>query len=420
MSKVKSNLPQLLGGLVLLASFMSSAADMMDRVLVIVNEEVITQSEFDYRLATVRGELQRNGGQAPPDLEKQLLDGMVSDKLQVQEAERRGIEVSEQELETALQRFSASQNIDVLQLRQRIEAQGQSFPRFRQSVRESLIISRLTEYYARTRVVVPDYEIDGFIEQNEMSDAGTEYQIAHLLISEPEVNRELAERLLVELRGGSSFQEAVLNYSAATDAQEGGLIGWRKLDQLPEVFAQAIKTVQVGEYTDVLESPNGLHILKLLDLKGNREEVMQSLVRHILIKSESAVAKSQAAKKLVDIRQRIVDGEDFSDLARIYSDDMVSAATGGELGWVSPGDTVPPFEQTFQQLRLNEISQPVETRFGVHIIEVLDRRQKNITDQVIRGRVDDILRRQRAEREFEQWVRELREQAYIQYVSEPA
>ncbi len=407
---------------ILIALFSCSvAAEMMDRVLVIVNEDVITQSEFDYRLVTVTAELQRDGAQQiPADLDRQLLDGMVADRLQIQEAERRGIRISDQELQAALMRFAGAQNLDMVQLEQRITSQGQSFPRFKESVRESLVISRLTEFYARTRVVVPDYEIDGFIEQNQMSDAGAEYQIARILISDPEQNRAVADQVVAELQAGASFQQAVLKYSEATDAQEGGLIGWRRLEDLPDVYASAVKTMQVGGVTDVLETGNGLHIIKLLDIKGDREEVMQSQVRHILIKSETAVAKSQAAKKLLNVRQRILDGEDFSALARIYSDDSVSAANGGDLGWVSPGETVPQFEQTFQQLPLNQISQPIETQYGVHILEVLDRRQKNVTDQVIRNRVDNILRRQRAEREFEQWVRELREQAYIEYVSEPA
>lgn len=396
-------------------------ANFMDRVLVIVNEDVITQSEFDYRMITVMSEINRTGtGEMPEDINKQLLDGMVSDKLQIQEASRRGISVSDQELQGALTRFAAQQNLDLQQLARQVELQGQSFQRFSESVRESLIISRLTDYYARARVVVPDYEIDGWLAQNELGDTGAEYQIAHILIKNPEQNRALVEKVATELKQGLSFQQAVLNYSEATDAQDGGLIGWRKLDQLPEVFQEGIRGVPVGGTTDVLESSNGFHILKLLDMKGDREEIVQSEVRHILIASTTAVAQSQAAKKIFDLRQRIIDGENFSDLARIYSDDSVSAATGGSLGWVSPGEMVKPFEETFQKLPLGVLSQPTATQYGVHLIEVTDRRQKNITDQMMRGRADNVLRRQRAEREFQQWVRELKEQAYIEYVAEPA
>ena len=409
----------LLSTLGLFAMVDSAHADFMDRVLVIVNEDVITQTEFDHRLLTVLGEIEKKGGTKPADIEKQLLDGMVSDRLQIQEAKRRGISISDDELENALGRFGAQQGLNPQQLEVQVEGQGQSFPRFAESVRESLTISRLTEYYARTRVIVPDYEIDGFIAQNKMDDAGAEYQIAHILIKDPETNRELANQAMSELKSGLSFQDAVSKYSEATDAQEGGVIGWRSLDQLPEAFREPIKSVSVDGVTDLLESANGFHILKLLDLKGEREEIIQNEVRHILISSTTDVAKSQAAKKLANIRQRIVGGEDFSDLARIYSDDSVSAATGGSLGWVSPGDMVLPFEEAFKKLPIGEVSKPINTQYGVHIIEVLDRRKKNITDRMIRGKVDNILRRQRAEREFQQWIRELKEQAYIEHVSEP-
>lgn len=403
----------------MMVSFAASAS-IVDRVLVIVNDDVITQSEYSYRKQLLTSEYQGAGRALPDDLDNQLLEGMIADRLQVQEAERRGLAITDEELNDSLRRFATQQNLDVLQLSQLIEGRGQSFTHFKESMRDSLTISRLSEYYARARVEVPDYEIDGFIEQNQMSDAGAEYQIAHILIKNPLQNRPLAERVLAELRAGQSFQQAVLNYSEATDAQEGGVIGWRRLNQLPELYAEAIRGIQVGEVTNVLESDNGLHILKLVDLRGQREEIMQTQVRHILIGADTQVAKKQATKKMTALRDRIVAGEEFSDLARIYSDDSVSAANGGELGWVSPGETVPNFENTFEQLALNELSQPIETEYGVHLIQVLDRRQQNVTEQVIRNQVDGILRRQRAEREFEQWVRGLKDQAYIEYVSAPS
>ena len=398
-----------------------ASAEFIDRVLVIVDESVITQSEFDHRMVTVKGEMKRNGGTAlPADINKQLLDGMIADRLQIQEAQRRGIGISDEELGNAIQRFAAQQKMNIPQLVESIEVQGQSFLQFGESVRDSLTISRLTEYYAQTRVTVPDYEIDGWIAQNKLSDSGVEYQIAHILLNDPQENMPLAQQILRELNDGLSFQEAVDKYSEATDASEGGVIGWRTASQLPEIFATAIKPVSVGEVTDVLQSPNGLHILKLLDTKGDVLEVLQSKVRHILIGAKTQVAKAQAAKKLRAIRKRIQAGEEFSQLARIYSDDSVSAANGGDLGWVSPGEMVPTFEQTYETLKLNEVSKPIETQFGMHIVEVLQRRQKNITTQTIRMRAENVLRRQRAEREFKQWVRELREQAYIEHVSEPA
>jgi peptidyl-prolyl cis-trans isomerase SurA len=393
-------------------------AEYSDKVLVIVNEDVITQSEFDYRLQSVLTELQRNNTEKPEGLEKQLLDGMVSDRLQIQEAKRRGITVTDQELAMAIERFAGQQNLTLDQFSRNLAVSGQPIERFSQTVRESLTISRLTDYYARARVIVPDYEIDGFIAANKLDEDASEYEIAHLLIKNPDQNRELAQRIRDEITNGLSFQQAVLTYSEGIDAQEGGRMGWRTASQLPEVFLSAIKDVQVGGVTPVVESSNGLHILKLLDLKGDRTEIIQSNVRHILISAESQVAKSQASKKLFNIRQRILDGEDFEQLARIYSDDSVSAANGGSLDWVSPGQMVKEFEAAYTQLPLMEVSQPVESQFGVHILRVEDRRKKNITDQMIRNRADGYLRRQRADREFNQWVRELREQAYVEYVVE--
>jgi len=205
----------------------------------------------------------------------------------------------------------------------------------------------------------------------------------------------------------------------ATNAQEGGVLGWRTTAKLPDVFVQAVKDARPGDVSGVLETPNALHILKVLNFKGDRNEIIQSKVRHILISATSRIAKKQASKKLLDIRQRIRNGEDFDDLARIYSDDSVSAANGGDLGWVSPGQMVQPFEQVFEKMPLNEVSEPVETQFGVHILRVEDRRDKNISKELMRVRADNILRRQRADREFQQWIRELQEGAYVEHVADP-
>ncbi|MGK0375199.1 MAG: peptidyl-prolyl cis-trans isomerase SurA [Arenicella sp.] len=391
----------------------------MDRVLVIVNEDVITQSEFDYRLQTVMREFDKSKP-VPDDLHKQLLDGMVSDRLQVQEANRRGIEIGDQELAQAIERFAGQQNVSSAQLRVKLESEGQPFEMFRESVRDSLTISRFTDYYARTRVVVPDYEINTFMDSNNLNDDNSEYNVAHILIKNPDVNAALAQQVRDQIEGGLSFQQAVLTYSEATDAQAGGIIGWRTPEQLPEVFLSAIKNLEAGQVSQVVASPNGLHILKLLDRKGDKTEIIQTQVSHILIKAESQVAKSQASKKLFDLRQRILAGESFEDLARIYSDDTGSAANGGSLGWVSPGEMVQPFEDAFQKISLNQVSQPINTQFGMHILVVEDRRKKNVTEQIARGRAENILRQQRADREFGQWVRELLEGAYVEHVSKPS
>ena len=411
---------QCIGAIALVWVLVSPAkAAFMDRVLVIVNEDVITQAEFDYRLQSVVADFQSKQQPVPADLPKQLLDGMISDRLQVQEAENRGISIDEQELQSALELFASQRELTVEQLRASIEASNQPFEMFEASVRDSIIIQRFTEFYAQRRVVVPKYEIDTEMKVNNLDQDTTEYQIAQIMIKDPEANLELARKVKEEIEQGLSFQQAVLTYSESTNAQEGGILGWRTAQKLPDTFSDAVANMQVGEVSPIITGDSALHILKLLDRKGDVTEIIQSKVRHILINAETQVARSQASKKLIDVRQRIIDGESFEDLARIFSDDSVSAALGGSLDWVSPGQMVKPFEETFEKLPLGEISQPVETQFGVHIMVVEDRRKKNVTEQVKRNRVENFLRRKRAEREYTQWVSELREGAYIERVAEP-
>jgi len=416
---IRKNVPVIISLLCVLLATPYSYAAFMDRVLVVVNEDVITQSEFDHRLNAVLLDMKDQGQTPPADLPKQLLDAIISDRLKTQEAHRRGIQISDAELNDAIRRFAQQQNISVPQLKQSLAASGRSFNQFSESVRDSLTISRLTEFYARSRVVVPEYEIDGFIAANNLDVDTNEYLIAQIMLSNTEENKDRAQDIRDQISQGLSFQEAVLKYSEATNAQEGGVLGWRTTAKLPDVFVQAVKDARPGDVSGVLETPNALHILKVLNFKGDRNEIIQSKVRHILISATSRIAKKQASKKLLDIRQRIRNGEDFDDLARIYSDDSVSAANGGDLGWVSPGQMVQPFEQVFEKMPLNEVSEPVETQFGVHILRVEDRRDKNISKELMRVRADNILRRQRADREFQQWIRELQEGAYVEHVADP-
>ena len=405
----------------LLSTSLVHAAEqsLMDRVLVIVNEDVITQSEFDYRYQSLLEDLKRNNSRLPANLKKQVLDSMVNDLMQVQEAERRGIIINDEELGQAIERFATQQNITTDQLKQSLAENKQSFNMFRESVRDSMAISRFSEYYARSRVIVPEYEIDGVIASENLNADNSEYQLAQILIKNPDVNTDLAKRVRAEIAAGLPFSQAVIQYSESANASEGGVIGWRRSKQLPEVYLTAVRGMQVGDVSEVLATPNGFHILKLLDQKGDKVDIIQTKVSHILIKAESEVAKKQASKKLLQIRQRILNGESFEELARIYSDDTGSAANGGSLNWVSPGEMVEPFEAAFQNIALNKVSEPVSTQFGMHILKVEERRKKNVIEQVLRNRVESRLRRERADREFGQWVRELLEGTYVEYVAEP-
>ncbi len=407
----------MLGGF---SSTSSLAEEFDDKVLVIVNEDVITQSEYEARKRVLLAEMQQPESELPADFSDNVIEGMISDRLQMQEAERRELERSQEEINSAVQRYIAQQNIDMAQFLRDLAAEGQTMEDFRTTIRDSIALTRLRDYYARARVLVPDYEIDGFLAVNGSRMNDVQYQVAHLLIREPEQNRELAQRVRQEIVETGDFAAAVARYSDGADAQEGGVMGWRRPEQLPEVFASALKDTKVGEVTPVLESPNGLHILKLMDLQGERTEVIQHKTSHILVEADTQVARAQAAKKLRDLREQVRAGIAFSDLARIHSDDSVSASAGGSLGWVTPGDMVREFEDMMVAVPLNEVSEPFSSQFGEHILLVEDRRQKNITEEMLRIRADSILRRQRADREFSQWVRELKDQAYIEHVAQPS
>ena len=395
-------------------------AEYEDKVLVIVNEDVITQSEFDVRKRTVLAEMNQPEDSLPPEFNKNLLDGMISDRLQLQEAYKRELEPSDAEIDMGVQRFVAQQNLTVPEFERNLAAEGQTMGDFRPTLRDTIALSRLRDYYARARVIVPDYEIEGFLAINAEQLNDTQYLVAHILLKDPEQNRQRAQQIRQEIIDLGDFEGAARQYSQSADAAEGGVMGWRRSEQLPDVFLKALKDTRVGGVTPVLESPNGLHILKLVDLQGDRTEVIQHKTSHILIEAKTQVARAQAAKQLRELRERASNGESFEQLARIYSDDSVAAAAGGSLGWVTPGDMVREFEDVMVAMPLNEISEPFATQFGMHILIVKERQQKNITDEMMRLRADDILRRQRTDREFNQWVRQLREGAYIEQVSAPA
>ena len=397
----------------------AAKAEYEDKVLVIVNEDVITQSEFEVRRRTVLAEMRQPESALPADFNQNLLDGMISDRLQLQEAAQRELEPSDEEINIGVERYALQQNLTIDQFVRQLAAEGQTLDDFRSTLKDTIALSRLRDYYARARVLVPDYEIDGFLAVNEEQLNDTQYQVSHILIKDPAANRERAEQIRDEIVESGDFEGAARRYSQSADAAEGGVMGWRRAEQLPDVFVKALKETRVGGVTPVLESTNGLHILKLVDLQGERTEVIQHKARHILIQAETTVARAQAAKKLRILRERALSGETFDQLARIYSDDSIAASNGGSLGWVTPGDMVREFEDVMVALPLNEISQPFATKFGMHIMLVEDRRQKNITDEMMRLRADNILRRQRADREFNQWVRQLREAAYVEQVSTP-
>ncbi len=407
---------------------MSMAVD-IDRILVIVNDDVITEAEFEDRFLGIMRELRQRSDELPPRrvVEEQVLERMITDKIQLQVANRLGISVGDDAVDDAVRTIAANNRMDVAELREALAREGASYTGLRDSVKSQLIIRRLVEREVASRVTVTDEEIDNFLRTQGAGAAKREYDVSHILVRVPEAAtpdaieaaRTRAEEVIARIRDGMEFEQAVITYSQAQDALEGGRLGWRQPGQLPGLFVEALDALKVGEITDVLRSPNGFHILKLNDLRGvGSSAITKTHARHILIKTDEFISLQEAERRLLQLRERLMNGEDFTELARAHSDDTVTSVAGGDIGWTGPGETVPQFEAAMDKLQIGEISQPVRTPFGLHLIEVLDRRQEQVGDELDRNNARQQLRARKAEERYEQWLRQLRDESYVEVLRE--
>lgn len=410
------------------ATFASSvgAVTLVDRIVAVVNKEVITYSELYAAVGQAERELRRRGTPAPerPVLERQMLERLIIDKAQLQLARESGIHVDDLQVDRAVERIAASNHMTLAEFRRTLEADGVGFDAWRTDIRSQMIMGRLREREVENRVQVSESEVDLFLEQAKTRPDNNEYNIAHILVRVPEgasperirQARERAEQALGEIKGGAPFGRVAASYSDAPDALQGGAIGWRSHDRLPELFSGALSRMQAGQVSEPLRSPAGFHILQLVDRRGAGAEapVRQTRLRHILVRTSEAVSESEARRKLLDLRDRVVNGHaDFGELARQYSDDG-TAARGGELDWVYPGDTVPEFERAYEALKIGEVSQPVRTPFGYHIIQVLERRASDVSPERRRIQARQALRDRKADEAYTEWLRQLRDSTYVE------
>lgn len=404
------------------------AAD-IDKVLVVVNDDVITESEFQQTLARIKSDLRARGGNLPPENEirQRVLDRMILQEIQLQLAERAGIQVSEAELDDTMRGIAQRNQLALDQLRAAMEQEGMDYDLLRENIRSQMITQRLAERQVVRDVVVTDEEVDAFLSQPRAARSGerTRYNVSHILFtisesdSEERVRQVRDQAVDVHRRiiNGMDFEQAAMTYSQADDAMDGGQVGWRAPSQLPELFLDALNNTATGEVTEVLRSANGFHILKLNDAEGSEpEQVTQYKVRHILLRTDEFSSAGEAAQRLEQIRERIVNGDDFSELALAHSDDTVSSVEGGELGWLSPGDVVRPFEEVVEGLEVGEISQPVRTPYGVHIIHLMDTRTATPSD-MDRSIARRQLRAIKTEEKMQEWQDRLRDQAYVRIVN---
>jgi len=398
---------------------------LVERIVAVVNKEVITASELAERVAFAERQLRRQNIALPERtvLERQMLERLILDKAQLQLAADTGLRVDEVQLDRAVQRIAESNKATLAEFRRRLEEDGVAFDKFRAEVRQQILLTRLREREVDDRVQVSDSEIDIYLADEQTAAGAVEYDAAHVLVRIPEQAtperieqaRARAEKARADALGGGDFARLAASTSDAPDALQGGALGWRAPSRLPELFADTLKTMKPGDVSGVLRSPAGFHVLKLIERRGAgvAAAVTQTRARHILVKTSEVVSEADALRRLAGLRERIAGGADFAQLARLNSEDG-TAARGGELGWVHPGDTVPEFERAMNALKPGELSEPVRTPFGFHLIQVLERRTADVSTERQRLQARVALRERKAEEAYQEWLHQLRDRTYVE------
>lgn len=397
----------------------------VDRIVAVVNDEVITRVDLQQQLSLAIDTLKRRGTPAPPPdiLERQVLEQMISQRMQLQLARESGMRIEEGVLDKTITRIAQQNKLSVEQLREALQRDGVPFTRFREDIRNELLITRLREREVDSKIVVTEQEIDAFIQNaSKLEGKGNEYSLGHILVRVPEqanaetiqLRQARAEQALAQLRQGADFGQVSATFSDAPEALQGGSLGWREASRLPTLFLDALVGMKVGQVSGLLRSSNGFHILKLLDQRGAAPVIVQQTqARHILVRTNEVISESEARNRLVALRERIENGASFAELARLQSQDA-SAPKGGDLGWLSPGDTVPEFERTMNQLKIGELSQPIRTEFGWHLVQVLARREEDMSKERSRLTARQSLRERKSDEAYQEWLRQLRDKTYVE------
>jgi len=416
----------LLASNMLMAATNTDSAVKMDRIIAVVDQSVITEQELTDRIKTVNAQLEKQGTALPPaeTLQKQILERLIVDSLQLQLANQSGIKVDDTQLDKTIDRIASQNKLTVDEFKKALEADGLTMRKFREDIRSEITIARLRERDVDNKITVSDGEIDNYLTtQANRGDEQDEFEIAHILVRSPEDSspddlekvRAKTEKAMQELSSGKDFAQVSASYSDAPNALEGGKLGWKNSTQIPALFLDALKSMQMGEISQPLRSPNGFHILKLTNRRGGASTLMidQTRARHILIKLTEVVSEKDGKQKMDAIKERLDNGVKFEEMARQYSEDG-SSSNGGDLGWVNPGDTVPQFEKAMNELGLSEISEPVRSPFGWHIIQVLERRKQDMSKEAARLKARQEIRARKSDEAYQDWVRELRDRAFVE------
>jgi peptidyl-prolyl cis-trans isomerase SurA len=399
----------------------------LDRIIAVVNEDVIMQSELESKMRAVRGQIEQQGQKVPPSsiFERQVLDNLVQARIQLQLATRAGIRVDDETLNRTIGNIAAENKVSLTQFREILEQDGYSYEQFREDIRNQITLTQLRKRQVENRIVVTEREIDNFLTNQEFQGTfHTEIRLSHILLSLPDAAtadeteqvRQVAAQIREDLLAGADFAEIANTVSDGGNASNGGDLGWRKTEDIPSLFADYIPEMKNGDISELIQSPSGFHIIKISDIKSDEENIVeQTRARHILIKPDQLITSDQAKAKLIQLLQRIESGDDFALLAKGNSHDSVSAIDGGNLGWRTPGELVPEFQRVMDTLDPNQISEPFRSSYGWHIVQVLERRNFDNTESVKRGKARMVIRTRKLKEAMQNWTRRLRDEAYVEY-----
>ena len=401
----------------------------LDGIVAIVNDDIIAWSELEARLSRVRKQLRQSGTipPAPEALRRQVLERLILFRVQLQIAREAGIRVDDERLNRTLLRLAEQNGLPLREFRDAVERDGYDFAEFREEIREEIMIAEVRRLRVENQINISQRDIDDYLAM--MESRGTDadrhrYRIGHILIAvsdgasseEIAAARRRAERVLAEIRGGADFASMAVTHSDGQQALEGGDLGWRQASELPTVFGDAVLALDVGDVSEPIRSASGFHLVKLVERRGSeRQMIRQTRARHILIALDDLTGDTDARRQLSALRERIVNGQDFGELARIHSDDSGSASKGGELGWIDPGNTIPVFERMMDSLDPGAISEPFKSQYGWHVVQVLERRERDGTETSLRAETRRKLRARRIEENTQAWVRRVRDEAYVEY-----
>lgn len=409
------------------ASAATSPVIGLDRIVAVVNEDVITSTELERRTRLIKQRIARQNNPLPPEhvLRRQILERMVQEQLQLQLAASRGIRVDDETITGVVSNIASENQMSLEQFRDVLARDGYAFADFRDNIRNEMIITRLQQSQVENSITVTDQEVENQL-ANMQRRVGRdeEFELAHILVALPEAAapaqiaeaRRRAETILTQLREGADFAKTAIAQSDGGRALEGGHLGWLKAGQLPSIVSDIIDDMAPGDISELIRSPSGFHIVKLLNTRGAtaQQTVIQSHARHILIRTSEVLSAADARARLAGIREEVLGGAEFGGLAQRYSDDKGSAQRGGDLGWTDPGTFVPQFEQQLAELSPGEISAPFETQFGWHIVQLLERRAGGSAEDLQRQQARELIRRRKVQQATSDWLRRIRDEAYVE------